>query len=73
MDSEQFSSTYKNLGLKVLYYRKLNGLTQKELAKRAGLTCSQVSYIERGKGSCKVNSLFSIAKALNLNVSVLFN
>ena len=72
MDDKQLFATYKNVGLKVLYYRKLNGFTQKELAQKAGLTCSQVSYIERGKGSCKVNALFCIANALSINITKLF-
>lgn len=72
MENTNFYSTYRKLGLKILYYRKLHGLTQKELAKRAGLSCAQISYIERGCGSCKVNSLFSIANALKLDIRTLF-
>ena len=72
LENEDFLSTYKNIGLKVLYYRKLQGLTQKELAQKTGLSSAQISSIECGKGSCKVNALFCIANALSINITKLF-
>lgn len=68
-----FFALYRTLGSKVNYYRKLNGLTQKQLSQKTGLSCSQISYIECGKGSYNINALFNIARTLNLDINVFFN
>ena len=33
-----YSEQYRQIGLKIAYYRKLRGLTQEELAEQVGLT-----------------------------------
>ena len=35
---EIYAEKYRQIGLKIAYYRKLRGLTQEELAERVGLT-----------------------------------
>ncbi len=52
-------------------YRKENGLTQKELAKRARLTQAAISQIETGKRG-SLESLQKLCTALNTDLSRLF-
>lgn len=43
-----FALRYKKLGIKIAYFRKLEGLTQVELASKVGISASHLSKIERG-------------------------
>lgn len=43
-----FDQKYKQIGLKIAYYRKMRGYTQAELARRAKISTSYLSRIERG-------------------------
>lgn len=55
----------KELGRQVLRRRKESGLTQGELAQRAGISRNYVSLIERGEASnVSVNVLHDLATAL---------
>jgi peptide-methionine (R)-S-oxide reductase len=51
--------------------REAVGLTQLELARRAGLTQQAVSYIERGVGIPRVTTMLRVARALEANVEEL--
>ena len=44
------------------------GLTQKELAKRAGLTESQISRLVSGERSGMISTWYKIAKVLNVRI-----
>ena len=50
----------KTLGEKLLAYRKLHGITQKELAKKLGVDPTTLARWERGKSRPMVNSLKAI-------------
>ena len=39
------------IAAKIMYYRKLNGMTQEDLAKTVGITVSYLSRLERGKNT----------------------
>lgn len=43
-----FAARYKNIGLKIAYYRKKKGYTQAELAERIGMSAAYLGQIERG-------------------------
>ena len=43
-----YADEYRQIGLKIAYYRKLRGLTQEELAERVGLT---PAFIDPGGGN----------------------
>ena len=43
-----FAARYKNIGLKIAYYRKKRGYTQAELAERIGMSVAYLGQIERG-------------------------
>lgn len=44
-----FSTKFKQLGLKIQYYRQMKNISQVELADEAGISRSYLSKIETGK------------------------
>lgn len=46
-----FSTKFKQLGLKIQYYRQMKNISQVELADEAGISRSYLSKIETGKRS----------------------
>lgn len=62
---------YARLGQNIRTRRLANGLTQAELARRAGCSVSTVSALERGKSSLSTELLFRIAEALESRASEL--
>lgn len=65
---------FKQIGAKIVYYRKLNGLTQEKLAGFAHISTSALGRIERGKynHNISVAVLIDIANGLKIDFSVLF-
>ena len=59
---------YTSLGLNIAFYRKRAGLTQEQLAERAGISRSHLSAIEAPNTirPFSLEILFSIADALNV-------
>ena len=63
----EFELEYKQIGLKIAYYRKMQNLTQEQLAERLGVAVSYIGQIE-ASGIYKpisLTTLLRIAKALN--------
>lgn len=60
----------KNLGAKILYFRKKRGLTQEQLAERVGITAKYSSRIETGNypNSVSLTTLMLIADKLNVHI-----
>lgn len=58
-------------GEAVRFRRKAIGLTQEDLAERAGMQTAAVSRIERGDASPNLRTIERIAAALSLRVSQL--
>ena len=56
-----FAEKYRSIGLNILYYRRLKGLSQEALSIKAGLTRSYISKIERGAARCGLEVFFLIA------------
>ena len=70
----QYQEQYIRFGLKVQYYRKLQGLTQEAFADKIGKSWSFVAKVEsptRAFG-VSIEKLFKIAEALEVPVSKLF-
>lgn len=44
--NREFEQEYKMLGLKIAYYRKLQGYTQERLAEKLGVATSYIGQIE---------------------------
>lgn len=57
------------VGCKVELLRSLRGLTQKELAKRAGTSQSSIARLEAGSTLPSLSFLMRIAKALEAHIS----
>lgn len=56
------------IGLKIAYYRKLNGLTQEKLAEMVGLSPGYIAQIEAPSlvTPVSLSALFAIADALQV-------
>lgn len=64
----EHSEKYRQIGLKVSYYRKLRGLTQEELAERVERTPAFIGHIEAPNiiKAVSLDTLFDIAEALDV-------
>lgn len=54
----------------VRYHRKKAGLTQKELARLAGIGKTAVFDLEKGKQSIQLDTLRKIIHALNITIKI---
>ena len=62
-----FELEFKHVGLKIAYYRKMQGLTQEQLAEKMDVATAYIGQIEAA-GMYKpisLTTLFRIAEALN--------
>ena len=68
-----FAARYKNIGLKIAYYRKKRGYTQAELAELIGMSVAYLGQIERGNrgNSFSLETLYQIADALKIEAELL--
>lgn len=73
-----FAMRYRNIGLKIAYYRKKKGYTQTELAQRIGMSVAYLGQLERGNRGNRGNSfslaiLYQIADALEIDAGILMD
>ena len=66
------TNVQKRVGKNIQRLRLLRGLSQEELAERAGRSGKHLGQIERGRVDAGVNVLSSIAEALSVTVGDLF-
>lgn len=59
------------LGLRIRYYRKQQKLSQEKLAELCSLHPTYIGQIERGEKNATIESLYHIAKGLNIPLSQL--
>ena len=62
-----------SVGNKLRTVREERGLSQRELAQRAGISTNAVSLIERDENSPSVSTLQNLAAALNVKMSYFFD
>lgn len=60
-----------NIGKRVAYLRKLNHLSQAQLAEKIGTTNKHVSEIERGVTGISIDTQVLLGKALNCSLDYL--
>lgn len=60
----------RECGSHVQVWRKLRGLTQAQLAERAGVTRRTISRMERGDGEVRIEIFLGIAHALGILDSI---
>ncbi len=63
---EKYKQQYRTLGLNIAYYRKQRGLTQEQLAEKAGVERSRVSKTEIAWTGTSLDTIFRIAEALDV-------
>lgn len=62
---------YQKLGERIEYLRKEKGLTQEELAEKAGLHRAYFWDIEKGR-NISIKTAYNVARALGIELSNLF-
>ena len=62
-----------DVGTRMLILRKLNGWSQRQLAKRAGVPHSAISMIEHGQVSPSVNSLKKVLDGVPMSLAEFFS
>lgn len=65
-----FDSMKKAVGDRIYDQRVFLGLTQAELARKAGVRTQVVSYVERGLKDLRVSTYFKLCHALGLAVGL---
>ena len=71
MSDDLKEQTRKRIGWRIQTLRKLQGLTQEQLADRAGLQRQHVTRIEAGRYAVTIDVLQSIADALGMTVDLI--
>ena len=63
-----YKEQYRQIGLKIAYYRKLRGLAQEELAEQVGVTPAFIGHLEAPNISkaLSLDTLFDIAAVLEV-------
>ena len=54
-------------GMRIQRVRKLNSMTQQELAIELGIDCQHMSRLERGVRSCSLETLIKLSQVLNMS------
>ena len=62
-----------DIGRRIRELRKLRGLSQEELAERAGLTLESISRAERGRSEITISSLARVCDALGVRLPEFFD
>ena len=66
-----YEMDYKKLGSRVRQQRVLNELTQDELSRLTGVSCSFIGLIERGERKASLETLVALCNALNVSPTLL--
>jgi len=57
----------EDIGMRICYHRKINKITQEELAFRTNLSRVHIGYLKRGERTPSLESIVTIANALNVS------
>ncbi len=72
MGKVEFELLLKLIGDNIRKYRKLANLSQEALAFETGSERSYMGAVERGEKRASIYTLYKISKALNIQISDLF-
>ena len=63
-----YADKYRQIGLKIAYYRKLRGLTQEQLAEKLELSPAFIGHVEAPNvnKAVSLDTLFDVAAALDV-------
>ena len=70
--ADRHRKEFVNIGLNILYYRKLNNITQQKLAEMTSYSKNHIQKIETANASPSVEALLDIADALGIPPEKLF-
>ena len=70
MTDEQKQQTRDRIGQRIAALRKLAGMSQEQLAVKAGLQRTHISRIEAGKYAVTLETIQAIAEALCMTVDI---
>ena len=64
----EYQNKFRELGLKIAYYRKLRGMTQEQLAEAVGLSPVFIRHVEAPgiDKTVSLGTLFAIAETLDI-------
>ena len=71
MTDEHKQATRERMGMRIAALRKLAGLSQEQLAERAGLQRTHLSRIEAGKYAVTLETIQAIAEAFGMTVDLI--
>ncbi len=71
-NSEEAKKNLKTFGSRIQELRKMNNLTQSELAEKIGLSTNFIGMVERGERNTSVDKIFKLAKAFNISLAQFF-
>ena len=71
--NKKYDNEYRQLGLKIAYYRKLQDMTQEELANRCELSKGFISQLENDLTSPSIATLIDILEILGTNLKEFFS
>ena len=71
--NKEHSVNYKKLGLNIAYYRKLNRLSQMQLADKIDISRTHMSRIETADCAVSLDVIFDICEILNIQPAQLFD
>ena len=71
MTDEQKNATRDRIGARIYTLRKMAGLTQEQLADRAGLQRTHITRIEQGRYAVTLEVVQAIAEALGMTVDII--
>ncbi|GEM_PF-728446 len=71
MMTESSDKKPENMGERIFSLRREMGMTQEDLAERAGVSSQFISYAESGKRSVRSENLLRISQALHVSVDYL--
>ena len=71
MTEQEKQQTRDRIGLRICTLRKLKGMTQEQLADRAGLQRTHVGRIEAGKYAVTLETVQAIAEGLGMTVDII--
>ena len=75
ISKEPYQKRYIQIGLKVAYYRKLNGMTQEQLAEEIGISPGHLSRLETPSyvQPVSLKTLFAIADVFGIQPAKLLD
>jgi len=70
--NDKYYVEYRKLGLSVAYFRKLNGLTHRDVADKMDVSYETISRIENANTGITLDMLLALSEAIKTPLSELF-